>query len=319
MKAVVAVSGSLAFDRIFDYPGRFRDAINPKKLHLLNVSFMVRSVKESYGGTAGNIGYSLALLGAKPMVIGSVGNDFGRYRGWLSRHGVGCSQVLVRRSMTTASAYIITDKDDNQISVFHSGALSSGISATGGTLRQALRSVHYAIIAPDDPVSMVRMSARCRTAGVPYLFDPGQQLTSVTREQLRKMLVHADGVVSNDYELSLLLDRSGMSLTALRATVRYVVTTLGAKGSIVHHGRTSYRIPPVRPKSIIDPTGAGDAYRAGFVRGLLATGSFSIAGRMGSLASAYTVERHGTQTHEYSVTRFIRRYRSSFSTPLSLT
>lgn len=318
MRIAVAVSGSLAFDRIFDYPGRFKDAINPKKLHQLNVSFMVDSVQDSFGGTAGNIGYSLSLLGVRSMVVAAAGNDFISYHRWLTGHSVDCSGITVHKAVPTASALIITDKDDNQITVFHPGALACSMHAENDRVRRILRTAQYAIIAPDNPLSMVRMSTFCRTAGVPYLFDPGQQLTALKRAQLRSMIAHADGVISNDYELSLLTKTSGLTLPVLRRSLRYVVTTLGAKGSLVYHGNTLHTIPPVRPASVIDPTGAGDAYRSGFVTGLLATKSFPIAGRMGSLASVYTVEKQGTQTHAYSRRGFARRYQMAFSTRLSV-
>ncbi len=312
----VVVSGSLAFDRIYDYPGRFKDSINPKKLHQLNVSFMVRTVKESFGGTAGNIGYSLALLGVKPTVIGSVGNDFIRYRRWLTAHGVSCAHIMTHHDAVTASAHIITDKDNNQISVFHPGALAKAIDTKRPTLRRAIASARYAIIAPDNTVTMARMAAQCRAQNVAYLFDPGQQLTALTRTQLRAILTHADGVITNDYEMSLLTKNSGISLRSLCTMLRYVVTTLGAKGSVIYNGNDVTRIPAVRPRAVVDPTGAGDAYRAGFVTGLLATGSFLVAGRMGSLSSAYTVEMKGTQTHAFTRKQFATRYRSAFSKSL---
>ncbi len=305
----VVVSGSLAYDRIMDFPGRFRDHILPGKIHVLNLSFAVSQLSERYGGTAGNIAYNLAMLGLRPTVVAAAGSDFGPYRAWLHRHGVDLAGVRTVPDDRTAAAYIITDEDDNQIAGFHAAAMGRrGIAPAAARLCR----VAGAIVSPGNLEDMRILPVRYRRAGVPYLFDPGQQLASLPGGRLRSALGGAFGLVANDYELALTLRQTGWSAAQLAARVPVVAATLGPKGSRIRQGKKIWRIPPARPSRLVDPTGAGDAYRAGLLYGWLARWSWPVAGRFASLVAVYAVERAGAQTHRFTWAALRRRYRQNF-------
>lgn len=309
----VLVSGSLAYDRIMDFPGRFRDHILPGKIHVLNLSFAVAELTEHFGGTAGNIAYNLALLGVRPTVVAAAGHDFGSYRVWLRRHGVDLSGVRVRAIDRTAAASIITDADDNQITGFHIGAMR----APGQPVPAALLSLAAAaMVTPGNLADMVALPSRYRRARVPYWFDPGQQLTSLHGRQLRAAIIGAFGLVANDYELAMILHKTGWTAARLAARVPTIVTTLGPKGSRILQGAKTVRLPPARPLRVVDPTGAGDAYRAGLLYGWLAGWPWAVSGRFAGLVAAYTVERLGTQTHRFTWQALRRRYRQNFGNEL---
>lgn len=309
----VLVSGSLAYDRIMDFPGRFRSHILPGKIHLLNLSFAVRDLSEHFGGTAGNIAYNLALLGARPTVVASAGSDFGPYRKWLGQHGVGLAGVRVVARERTAAAYIITDRDDNQITGFHIGAMAErGIAPTASSLRRTA----VAIVAPGNLADMRTLPARYRHLGVPYWFDPGQQLTSLSGAALRAAIGGSAGVFANDYELSLLLKKSGWRLAQLLGKTKLLVTTFGPKGSEIRSGSTRLRVRAAKPRKVVDPTGAGDAYRAGFLYGYLQRWPLKTAAQFAGLVAVYTVEKAGTQTHRFTWAGLRRRYRENFGSGL---
>lgn len=313
-KRRVLVSGSLAYDRIFTYPKRFRDALIPEKIHMINVSFSVTNVSESFGGTAGNIACTLAMLGVIPVVLGSVGNDFGRYLTWMKKNEIGADDLKVVGHEQTSSFTVITDRDDNQIGAFHAGALISSSVPTAARLNTLMKQSTYAVIAPGNIVDMLELAKRYRAAHVPYLFDPGQMLTMMSASQFSRIVRGAHGFISNDYELSLALKLFGKPFSAFVSQVSYIITTRGPRGSRLHEGTTSYKtVAPVPPKEVVDPTGAGDAYRAGLIAGIIAGKTFYEAACWGSVASAYTVEREGTQTHRFNVRDFRRRYHRTFS------
>ncbi|MDO8559882.1 MAG: carbohydrate kinase family protein [bacterium] len=308
-KPILLVSGSLAYDRIMNFPGRFRDHIVPQKIHLLNLSFAVPDLHEHFGGTAGNIAYSLSLLGLRSEIIGAVGRDFSDYRAWLRRHGVGISGVRLVAGDRTAAAYIITDADDNQITGFHIGAMHArGVPPSSALLARAAG----AIVAPGNVTDMVALPGSYRRAQVRYWVDPGQQLTSLSGAQLRQALGGAYGLVANDYEHALVARKTGWTAAEISARVHVVVTTLGPKGSVIRQGNTRWRIPPAKPKRVADPTGAGDAYRAGLLYGWLRNWPWPAVGRLAATVAAYTVERDGTQTHRFTWREVTARYRRAF-------
>ncbi|MBI4426492.1 MAG: carbohydrate kinase family protein [Candidatus Kerfeldbacteria bacterium] len=313
----IVVVGSIAYDRIFDFPGRFAEVILPEKVHLLNVSFTVDQIQESFGGTAGNIAYTLRLFGVPTALVGSVGHDFAAYRVKLSRQRVDLGAVQTVSGRATAAAYMITDRDDNQISAFQLGALAVPAVAQAAA-RHRLRRAAYAVLSPGNPKDMVLAAQQLVRFRVPYLFDPGQTLPVLSAAQLRALVRQADGFISNDYELDLMIKRSGWPRSRLEKLVRYLVTTFGAKGSVVRHGSHQIHIPIARPRAIVDPTGAGDAYRAGLIAGLVSGQSLITAAKMGAVASVYTVERRGTQTHRFSRSEFSKRFRANFRQPLTL-
>lgn len=306
------VSGSLAFDRIMDFPGRFRDHILPEKIHLLNVSFGVERFTEHFGGTAGNIAYNLALLGARPTIVAAAGSDFSPYRRWLTRNRVDLSGVQVDGDERTAAAYIITDRDDNQITGFHVGAMRS----PGRFPVTVARRAALAIVSPGNLGDMLALPGRYRRMRVPYWFDPGQQLTSMTGAQLRSAVNGAQGLIANDYEVTLALKKMGWTMRQLLHKTQLVVTTLGPKGSKVQQGSAVITVPPAKPKSALDPTGAGDAFRSGFLFGLASRWPIPVAARFGGLTAVYTVEAYGTQTHRFTWADLRKRYRKNFHADL---
>jgi len=307
MNPVVLVAGSLAYDRIFNYPGRFSDAILPNELHVLNVSFTVGNVRESFGGTAGNIAYSLRLLGVPVSIVGEVGSDFAPYKTWLRRHGVGLERIRRIPKDRTAAAYVITDQDDNQIAAFQLGAMSH--PSPVGPIPPSVR---FGLVSPGNTTTMMNLARACHRAGIPFLFDPGQVIPIFRREALSWLARECSGIIGNDYEMKLISKRLNRKLDAIRSRPEFSITTLGGRGSIVTRKGKHVRIPAARPDSTLDPTGAGDAYRAGFIAGLIRGFDLPTAARMGAVASVYTVERFGTQTHRFTSSTFSRRYRENF-------
>ena len=302
------VSGSVAFDQIMNFPGRFKDNILPNKIHALSVSFFIRSLKESYGGTAGNIAYNLTLLGLRPTVLANIGSDAARYKKRLRQQGVDIGQLHTITGQKTPVAYIITDRDDNQISSFYPGAVRQPYRI----VREKLKKGALAIIAPDNPINYQRLAAAYRAAGVRFIFDPGQQVASVSGSQLRSALRGALGIVGNDYEISLISKKTNLTIAQLQKKVSLVIVTRGAKGSAIYQQGKRFTIPAAKPNQVIDPTGAGDAYRAGLLYGLQKKLSLPTIGRLASVVAVYAVEKQGTQAHRFTWSGLQRRYRQNF-------
>ncbi len=309
MRRPILLSGSLAIDRIMDFPGFFKDCILPDKIHALNVSFLVKTFSENFGGTAGNIAYNLALLRAKPVVLGSVGKDFLAYRLWLERHKVVTRYVNVIGNQPTASAYMITDQNDNQISSFFPGA---GGHSTQTPPRAVLKAASFGCVSPTGIGDMRNFPKVFKRHNIRYAYDPGQQLTSLNKADLVLGSRGAEILFSNDYEFNLFLKKSGLVEKELLRQVKIVVTTLGPKGSVIQTANKRVRIPPAKPHNTSDPTGAGDAFRAGFVHGYVKGLTLEECGRLGSVVSVYTVEKYGTQTHKFTPRELESRYRKNY-------
>lgn len=312
----VLVSGSLAFDRIMDFSGRFRDSILPSKIHLLNVSFLLNDLREHYGGTAGNIAYSLRLLGISTSIIGSIGDDFTQYHWWLTRQGVDMHSVqhVPGRS---AVASILTDRDDNQISAFYPGAMGKSVPRT--FIRRAFRKKpSLVVLAPTDIATTERVATEALRHRTPIIFDPGQQIPAFSQATFQKILRTAAVFISNDYELALALKKLRWSRTRIEKIVPIVVTTLGPRGVIVVAGSRRWSIPAAQPKSEIDPTGAGDAFRAGFLAGFLKSLPLPEAARLGAVTALYTVERVGTQTHSFTQRTLAKRFQKNYHHGITL-
>ncbi len=305
----IFVSGSLAYDRIMDFPGRFADHILPHKIHILNVCFTVNGLKEQLGGTAGNIAYNLALLGESPMILAAAGKDFGPYSQWLARHGLSLDGVACVEDEFTAGAFITTDIGDNQITGFNPGAMKhpSQYRFNGMNPGDSL-----AIVAPGNVEDMIAYSRIYRDRGVAYICDPGQQIPVVPSDALLEMILGSKMLISNDYELDLILRSTGMGLDQLLAGIGTLVTTLGEHGSVVRTRRGEWRIPSVRVEAVLDPTGAGDAYRAGLIKGIVLGKSLTEACRMGATCAGFAVEHYGTQEHTFTQAEFWSRYHTCF-------
>lgn len=308
----VLITGSLAFDQIMDFPGKFQDHILPDKLHMINLSFLVEERRVQKGGCAGNIAYGLALLGERTRIVAAAGNDFGEYRSYLEGLGVDVSGIEVFDDEPTAACFITTDRADNQITGFHPGAMGR---ARGLSLAAAARGrdVAYAVVAPDDPEAIVRHCREAKEAGLRLVFDPSFQVIALDGDALRAAADGAEVVLVNDYEYAVFREKTGLSERDLLDLARVWVVTLGEKGSrIVVRGGERIEVPAAPAREVKDPTGAGDAFRAGFVAGLLRGLDLATCGRMGSVSAVHAVEHYGTQSHHFTREEFARRYHESF-------
>lgn len=310
----IAVTGSVAFDTIMVFPGRFGEHILPDKTHILNVSFLVDRLERRRGGTAANIAYTLALLGEHPLLCGAVGDDFGGYGAELERSGVDLSSALRCDDVATASCFITTDLDDNQISAFFPGAMAR---AGAIDLRRLGAAVDTVVVAPDAPDAMASHTAQAAEMGARLVFAPAQQIPSLPEQTLRAGLDSAWMVVGNDYELEMLRSRTGIGVDALRERGALVALTRGGQGSELHSGGGVVQVPVAPVEEVVDPTGAGDAYLAGLLAGIRRGLDLAGAGRMAALAAAYAVEGRGPQAHHFTAAAFAARYESAFAQPLA--
>jgi adenosine kinase len=305
----ILVSGSLAYDRIMTFPGKFSDHILPDKLHILNVCFLVDGLTEKFGGTAGNIAYSLKLLGQDPVILATAGKDFAGYRRWLEQCGLSFEGVRQIDDEFTAGAYITTDQSDNQITGFNPGAMKHPCGFDVDSLDPA---DVLAIVAPGNLADMQDYPRRYKARGIRFVFDPGQNITAFSGQALTEMLTGSSYLISNDYELELIQNATGLTLADILSRTGVLITTLGEKGSIIRQGGAELAVPPARATAVKDPTGAGDAFRAGLLMGLCAGLPLEKAGRLGSVSAVYAVERHGTQEHAYTMQEFMARYEANF-------
>jgi adenosine kinase len=308
-KMRIFISGSLAYDRIMDFPGRFADHILPDKIHVLNVCFNINGLVEKFGGTAGNIAYSLALLEERPYIVATAGGDFARYRQWLAQNQLSADWIKEVPEVLTAGAYITTDLDDNQITAFNPGAMAfdSDLPPLDGTKQETV-----VFIAPGNKRDMMAFAEKARKARVPFFFDPGQSLNTWELEELREAVSGALCFISNDYELSQFLQLAGWSMATLYQQVQAVVTTLGPDGVTLDLHGEKLLIPAIPVPEVLDPTGAGDAFRAGLLKGWSQGMEWDIACQMGTVAATYAVEQHGTQEHYMDWRTFCRRYGRHF-------
>jgi adenosine kinase len=308
----VAVTGSVAYDTIMVFPGRFADHILSDQAHILNVSFLVERLEKRRGGTAANIAYNLALLGERPMLCAAVGNDFAEYGAALSAAGVDTSRALLCDDIGTATAFITTDADDNQITAFFPGAMSRAAQLDLGSLTD----VEHVVVAPDAPEGMDRHIRQATQLGAKLVFAPAQQLSSMSDDTLIAGLDAAWMVVGNDYELAVIHRRTGRGAESLAAAGALVARTRGGQGSELHADGTVHRVPVAPADRLVDPTGAGDAYIAGLLSGLRGGRRAQTAGRMGALAATYVIEQNGPQSHHYTRDQFAARFATAFGEPL---
>lgn len=306
----IVVTGSIAYDYIMVFPGKFRDHILPEKMHILSVSFLVDSLKRLRGGTAANIAFNLALLGERPELVGAVGEDFGEYRQWLDRHGVDTKPVKVISGDFTASCFINTDMQDNQITAFYPGAMAHAASISLHDLN--LTSRDMVVISPNDPAAMRRAARECRDAKVPYLYDPSMQAPRMSAEELDEGFQGAQILTGNDYEFGMMAEKLGTTEDALRRRVPVTVMTKGEAGCLITVEGEEFEIPAAKPTQVVDPTGAGDAYRSGLIFGLKHGLPWPSAGRVAALTAVYAIEHAGTQNHAYTRSEFAARFAENF-------
>ncbi len=306
----IAVTGSMAYDYIMSFPGRFAEHILPDQIEILSVSFLVDSMRRERGGCGGNIAYNLALLGQRPLLIATVGQDAPEYVAWLRERGVDTSGVLQLPDEFTASFFVSTDRDNNQIASFYTGAMAKASRLSFKDCDP--KGIEIAIISPNDPGAMVKYARECQELGISYIYDPSQQIPRLTPSELIEGIKGAKVLIVNDYEFGMIRKQTGLSYDEIQQLTEIVVITRGEHGSTVRTSEGMWEIPIAPPRRVADPTGVGDAYRAGFITGICWGLSWDIVGRMGSLAATYALEEHGTQRHHYSPDRFIHRYRETF-------
>jgi adenosine kinase len=302
------ICGSFAYDTIMVFSDRFKNHILPEQVHILNVSFMVPTMRRDFGGCAGNIAYSLRLLGGEGEPMGTVGLDAGPYLEWMQRCGVSHKRVKSIEGVYTAQAFITTDQDSNQITAFHPGAMNHSHET------RVSRDAGYTIgtVSPDGRQGMMEHAAQFAEAGIPFLFDPGQGLPMFTGEELLRFLDQAEWLAVNDYELKLMQDKTGLSASQLAERVSALITTRGPHGSVIDAGGKRYEIPSVSPDAVIDPTGCGDAYRAGLLYGLMKGMDWETTGRIASLMGGIKVASPGTQNHHFEREDFAPRFKKTF-------
>lgn len=305
----IFVSGSLAYDRIMDFPGKFEDHILPDKIHVLNICFTVNGLKEKFGGTAGNIAYNLALLKERPRILATAGKDFERYEKWLLKNDLSLESIRKIPGEFTAGAYITTDRMDNQITGFNPGAMKY---PSQFTFDNANNGNTLAIIAPGNIEDMLTYTCVCREKGIPFIFDPGQSIPALSGEQLSDMVAGADLLISNDYELEMIIRATRLKKGQLLSLTTGIVTTLGEKGSLITTPEEEVRLPAVSVERILDPTGAGDAYRAGLIKGLALGKDLFEAARLGVTCASFAIECYGTQEHCFSTEEFWARHEANF-------
>ena len=305
----IYIAGSIAYDRIMDFPGKFSDYILPDKIHILNVCFNVNGMSEKFGGTAGNIAYSLSLLNEKPLIIATIGKDFQNYFDWLEKHNMPLDGIKIIHEEFTAGAYITTDMSDNQITGFNPGAMKY---PSEYKFENTNPENSITLIAPGNLQDMIEYADICRQKGIRFICDPGQSLTKWEGQTLRKWLDGSTMLISNDYELEIIMKMTGMDKKGLLDLAETIITTFGEKGSLISTRESDAEIPAAKVNQVVDPTGAGDAYRAGLLKGMAFKRDIIISARMGAITATYAIEKYGTQEHHFTYGDFIERYRSNF-------
>ncbi|MFN2299438.1 MAG: carbohydrate kinase family protein [Anaerolineales bacterium] len=305
----VVLTGSIAFDCLMTFPGLFREQILPEKLESLSLSFLVDSLARHRGGIAGNIAYTLALLGEQPRLMATVGKDFGEYRTALESAGVDTSLTVPYDDCYTGSFFATTDKANCQLASFYPGAMA----------RAAELSLHgveprpdWVVISPNDPAAMVKHARECRELGLALIYDPSQQAARMDGPDIAVGIDACRILICNEYEFGLIARKTGRSEAELEQTVPVVIVTLGEKGSRIKTEKETFEIPIVAPRRVADPTGVGDAFRGGLLKGLLHNASWPLCGQLGALAATYCLEEVGTQNHTYSRAEFLARYTETF-------
>lgn len=306
----IIVTGSIAYDHIMDFPGYFKDHVLPEKVHMLNISFLVNSLKKLKGGCACNIAYNLSLLEKKPAIMGTVGVDFEDYRKWLECKGVDTSFIKVIPDEFTATCFVTTDFSDNQIIGFYPGAMSHAKTLTFLDLNYSR--IKLAVISANDPEGMKKYVRECKALSIPYMFDPGHQIPRLDKEDLADGINGAQITIVNDYEFQMAQNKTGFSLEKILEGTKILIITKGQEGSVVYSGKKACVIPPAKANEVADPTGAGDAYRAGVIKGWLEGRSLEEIGKLGSIAAVYAVEKYGTTEHSYTPDEFEERMKENF-------
>ena len=304
------ITGSVAYDYLMFYPGLYREQILPDQLDKISLSFLAESMRKERGGVAANIAYTMKLLGADPVVFATVGQDFGDYRRWMEENGLRTDHIVEIPEEFTASFFVGTDQEQNQIAIFYTGAMAH---ARNYSLEQrGLGDAQVVLISPNDPGAMLHYAQECRQLGIPYAYDPSQQIARLSGEELAASIPGATYLLVNEYELAMVLNKTGWNLDELRGKVNILVNTLGKEGSRIYVDGLVVDVPAARVDKSIDPTGAGDAYRGGLFAAVLAGLPWDVAGRVAALCGAYALEQRGTTAHHFTPAQFAGRYAANF-------
>lgn len=303
------ICGSLAFDTIMVFQDKFKNHILADKVHMLSVAFLVPELRREFGGCAGNIAYNLKLLGEEPLMMATAGQDFEPYQQWLEQCGIRTDYIKTLEGQYTAQAYITTDEDDNQITAIHPGAMNE---AHLNPITAVTERIQIGIVSPDGKIGMQQHAEQFVEAGIEFIFDPGQGLPMFDGAELTAFLEQATWVTLNDYEAQLMQERTGLSLEAMAEQVKALIVTQGGEGSIIYTEGDVINIPAAPVSVLQDPTGCGDAYRAGLLYGLMNNMDWATTGRIASLLGAIKIEQKGTQNHRFSIAEFKARYQQSF-------
>lgn len=310
----IVLTGSIAYDYLMSFPGRFRDHILADRLDRLSLSFLVDSLIRRRGGIAANIAYTMALLGQRPTVMATAGEDFEEYRAWLDRHGVDTSAIHVVPGLFTASFFVTTDQANAQIASFYTGAMAKAAQLRFADLPAT---PDLAVISPNDPGAMESYVTECRQRKIPYLYDPSQQIVRLDAAALREGIAGAESLFCNDYEFGLISEKTDLGLDAILAKVKFLVITRGEHGADLYQAHHTYHVPAIQPERMADPTGVGDAFRGGFLTGYAHGLDLERCGQMGALAATYCMEEEGTQGHHFDPPAFKARFQQIFGVELA--
>lgn len=305
----ILLSGSLAYDYIMDFPDSFKNHILPDQIHILNVCFVVDNLKRNFGGVAGNIAYTMKLLGNDPIIFSPLGSDGQDYFDYLKDLDLNVDYINLAKEKMTSSAHITTDKDDNQITAFYNGSLAE---AANLSVKDIKDKIEFALISPTQKEAMIRHAKECYEQKIPFCFDPGQQITALSAQEMMMMIGQAKFLIGNDYEIKLIQEKTGWQMEDLLNCVEAVIITLGDKGSMVITKKEKIEVDSCPADSVDDPTGAGDAYRAGFFSAYIQGLGLRTCAQMGAVAATYAVENYGTQNHHFTREEFSKRYKETF-------
>ncbi len=308
-RGAALICGSVAYDTILIFPDRFKAHILPDKIHILNVAFLVPDMRREFGGCAANIAYNLKLLGDRGVPMAAAGHDFGPYRERMRSQGMPLDHITVIEEAFTAQAFITTDLDDNQITAFHPGAMQH---AHVNKVSDVSEDIALGIVAPDGRQAMIEHAAQFAAAKIPFIFDPGQGLPMFSGAELVQFIEQADWVAVNDYEWGMLAQKTGLTEAEVADKVKALIITKGAEGSVIHTRERAWSIPCATPNAVVDPTGCGDAYRAGLIHGLMHSLDWETTGRLASLLGSIKIESRGPQNHLFTRAQLLGRYRENF-------
>lgn len=303
----IVITGSIAYDYLMRFPGRFKEYFLVDAPEHINLSFLVDDMTKHWGGVAANIAFTLAKFGIRPKLMGAVGRDFGDYRKWLESNGVDCSAVIQIDEVFTASFFCNTDDDNNQLAFFYGGAMNHARNYSLADVTGARPDM--VIVSPNDPIAMVNLTDECRARGIPFIYDPSQQVPRLSGDELKRGMHGAHLMVVNSYEARVICSKTGLTLDDLREEIEILIITASEKGSTVHTAEDEIKIPAFAPLHIKDPTGAGDAYRAGLLLGIARGLPLDLSARIGALCATYALEHIGTQNHNFSPADFVERFR----------